>query len=318
MRNIVKHKYGSKPYNFPWFVLFISLAVLIQFLMINYKNHFEIIHSKTFTLFTAPDTIEIYKGKYWGVFTNNFTHIYWGQLVVNLFGIWLFGAYIERRIGFRKTVWLIILFSIIPSLWQLTLTTQPGIGLSGVNYALFGYILSKSHFNSDFKLRGRYILLLLMLAIIGYCYYINYTIENVFRTEAMFLGLLLGLLLGRLSELKDVSFKVIILGLVVLVSLPTLFYSPWSSEWQLYKGIVFHEKGNYRLAKKFYRTALKIDKTNLRAKNNLDLLDIDKLKVKAYKSHVAGNYDIAKKYYEKILKIDPKDIWAIENIKELP
>jgi membrane associated rhomboid family serine protease len=314
LSNIVKNKSSFKT---PWLVCYISITILAQFFLINYKDHFHSINPETFTIFGAPDTVDIYKGKYWGVFTNNFIHIYWNQLIINLIGIWLFGAFIERRSGRIKLLFLIIISSIIPSLWQLTLTAEPGIGLSGVNYALFGFILSKSQNDKKYKLKGRYLILTFMISILIYCNYINYFVEDIYRTEAMTIGLLLGIGIEKLDRSK-LNLRALILFSVCLVSISTLFYAPWSSEWQVYKGIRFHESKNYVRAKIYYRKALKIDSNNKQAIENINLLKIDELKSKAYKAHIKGKYDIAKKYYLKVLEIDPNDTWTKENLHELP
>ena len=301
----------------PWFVCYISITVIAQFFLINFKEHFSSIHPETLTLFGAPDTVSIYKGQFWGVFTNNFIHIYWDQLVINLVGLWLFGAFIERRKGALVLFGLVIFSAVITSLCQLALTTEPGIGLSGVNYALFGYILIKSKKEKEFKLRGRYLLLIFMIAILIYCNYFNFANETIFRTEAMSSGLFLGLLLGYLNKTNSV-FNLILIFVIFIFSISTLFYAPWSSEWQLYKGVKSHEAKNYIKAKVYYRKALKIDPKNQQAIDNLKLLKMDELKVKAYGFHIKKKYDIARKYYLKILEIDPKDEWTNDNIKELP
>ena len=304
-------------FNTPWFVWYISITIIAQFFLINYKDHFHTINPETFILFGAPDTVSIYDGQFWGVFTNNFIHIYWSQLLINLIGIWLFGAFIERREGVLKLLLLTFSASLIPTLWQLTLTASPGIGLSAVNYTLFGYILTKSRFDESFKLKGRYVILIFMIGLLVYLSYYNAVIEDVFKTEAMIIGILLGLLIGLLSD-KNKWLRFSILFVLFTISVSTLFYAPWSPEWLVYKGVKAHESKNYLRAIKFYKKALKIDKDNEQAQENLNLLEIDKLKIKAYKEHVAKNYDKARKIYLQIIEIEPEDEWTLTNLKELP
>jgi membrane associated rhomboid family serine protease len=304
-------------YNTPWFVWYISITIIAQFFLINYKEQFQTINPETFILFGAPDTVSIYEGQYWGVFTNNFIHIYWSQLLVNLMGIWLFGAFIERREGVLKLLLLTFTASIIPTLWQLALTASPGIGLSAVNFTLFGYILMKSRIGDAFKLKGRYLILIFMICLLAYLSYYNAFIEDVFKTEAMITGLLLGLLIGFLSD-KNKWVRFSILSFLFTISVSSLFYAPWSPEWLVYKGVRAHESKNYKRAIIYYKQALKMDKENEQAQENLDLLEIDKLKAKAYKEHIAKNYDKARKIYLQILEIEPEDEWTLTNLKELP
>lgn len=307
----------TNSYTTPWFTGYISITIIAQFLLINYKESFQTINPETFTLFGAPDAVEIYKGQFWGVFTNNFIHIYWTQLLINLAGIWFFGAFIERRIGFLKLITLLVIASIVPSLWQLSLTTEPGIGLSGVNYTLFGYILTTSLHDDRFKLKGWYYFLIFMIGVLLYCWYVNEFIEDKFRTEAMTIGFFLGLLLGKLNTLNQ-KMKFSVLSIVLILSFGTLVFAPWSSEWQLYKGIKAHESRNYKQAGYFYRKTLKIAPDNFQAQKNLNLLIIDKIKAKAYRAHIAKNYELARRYYLQILELEPEDEWAKENLKELP
>ena len=304
-------------YKTPWFVWYISVTIIAQYFLINYKENFTTINPETFTLFGAPDTVHIYEGQFWGVFTNNFIHIYWGQLVVNLIGIWFFGAFIERRLGTLRLISLMVISCVIPSLAQLALTSEPGIGLSGVNYALFGYILIRSKKGAAFKLKGQYIFLTFMLGVLAYCNYYNFFIENIFRTEAMSIGLLLGLLLGKVRYGKQINRVIIVSGISIL-AISTLFYAPWSPEWQLYKGVQCHEARDLVNAKKFYNKVLEMDADNQTAKSNLKLLRVEKLEEKAYNAHVAKKYDLARKYYLEILKEKPGDSSAKENLQELP
>ena len=309
--------FKKSEYTTPWFVWYISITIIAQFFLINYKDNFHTINPETFILFGAPDTGSIYDGQYWGIFTNNFIHIYLGQLLINLIGIWLFGAYIERREGVLKLLLLILTASLIPTLWQLTLTASPGIGLSAVNYTLFGYILIKSKTEPTFKLKGRYSILVFMVGLLAYLNYYNTYIEDIFKIEAMIIGLLLGLIIGFLST-KNKWLKFSSIFILFIISFSTLFYAPWSSEWLVFKGVKAHEAKNYKRAIKFYRQALNIDKDNLQAQQNLNLLEIDKLKAKAYKEHITKNYDKARKIYLQILEIFPEDEWTLTNLKELP
>lgn len=315
IQNKVKHSYKT-----PWFTWSIFILIILQYFIINFKESFSTINMETFKLFGAPDTVEIYQGQFWGVFTNNFIHVYWKQLFVNSVGIWFFGAFIERRIDFQRFLALIFFACIIPSLWQLTLTNEPGIGLSGVNYTLFGYLLYTSRKDDTFRFKYKFIKYFFLFFMIGeliYCNFYNFFTENIYRTEAMTAGIILGFFLGRVSNEKR-WIKYSSIALVTSISLSTLFYAPWSSEWQLYNGVKNHELKNFTKAKTYYLKALEMDPSNDVAKENLKLLKIDKLKSKAYNAHYHENYSLARQYYEEILILSPSDEWAKENLKELP
>lgn len=308
---------GKERKHIPWVVWYIVITIFAQYILINYKESIKFIDTNVFILMGAPDSVNIYKGQYWGVLTNNFLHIYLSQLIINYIGIIIFGYFIERRIGFIKFSFIVILACIIPSIIQLNLTNQPGIGLSGVNFTLFGYIISKSIKNKEFRLKWISVYLTIMVLIVLYFNIYNIYTENVYRTEAMSFGFLFGLLLGFLSNRK-IWVQSLVLFNIIFFAVSTLWYAPWSTEWQVYKGVEAHKTKQYKSAKKRYDKALKLDPNNKQALKNLELLKLDKLKLKAYKAHMKEDYQEAKEIYEEILEISPNDKWAKEGYNELP
>ncbi len=304
-------------YKTPWLVLIISSLVILNYFLINITVNFSNIDNSTFSLFGAPDTINIYQGQFWGILSNNFIHTNWAPLLFNIIGLWLFGAFIERRIGYLRFLYLLIIASIIPSLWQLTMTTEAGIGLAGVNYTLFGYILVRSKKGKAFKLEGLYYFLILMISVLIYCNYINIFEVDKYRTESMIIGFLLGLLLARIRY-GDKKKRIIIISSICLISVSTLFYAPWSSVWHVFKGIQCYEKGDVKNAKMHYNKSLKLEPRNKLALDNLRIIKIGYLIEKAYNAHLNKKYLLAKKYYLDILKIDPSNQGAKENLAALP
>ena len=302
--------------NTPWVVWYIVITVIAQFFLIKFKDDIKFIDANVFILLGAPNSVNIYAGQYWGVLTNNFLHIYLSQLITNVIAIIFFGYFVEKRIGFIKFSMIVIVGSIIPSIIQLNLANQPGIGLSAVNFTLFGYILAKSMKFEAFRMKYIKILLLLMVSIIVYFNIYNLYFEDVYRTEAMAFGLITGLIIGFTSPWK----KWIQYGMlfnIIILSILTLLYAPWSSEWLVFNGVTEHQYKNYKKAKYWYKKALKLDPSNIQAKENLELLKLDDLKLKAYKAHIKEQYFKAKIYYNQILEISPNDSWAKEGLNEL-
>ena len=313
----MENKNNTKKKYTPWVVWYIVITAIAQYAMINFREYINFVDVDIFILLGAPGSVNIYNGQYWGVLTNNFLHIYSFQLFINIIGIILFGYFIEKRIKFLKFSLIIVIASIVPSIIQLNLTNQPGIGLSSINFTLFGYILTKSFYEKTFRLKFVKIYLFAMMFIIVSCYIYNLFIEDIFRTEAMSFGFLLGILIGYLSS-KKVWLQFIILFNIMLIAIATLFYAPWSSEWQLYKGVEAHKLKRYNEAEKFYQKSLKINPQNEQSKKNIELLKLDELKWKAYKAHVKEDYVLARKIYKEILLIDPNDEWTKEAFAELP
>ena len=310
--------FKNKPlYKNPWLVLIISILVILNYFLINITVNFSDVDNYTYTLFGAPDTINIYQGQFWGILSNNYIHTKWAPLLINIVGLWLFGAFIERRIGYLRFLYLITIASIIPSLWQLTISAEPGIGLSGVNYTLFGYILVRSKKGKAFQLKGLYYFLAFMLIVLIYCNCVNIFIVDKFRTESMIIGLLLGMLLARIryGEKKK---RIAIITSIVTISISTLFFAPWSSTWQVFKGIQYYEKNDLKNARIYYKKSLEIEPRNELALENLRIIKVDLLIEKAYKAHLNKKYLLAKKYYLQIIEIEPTNQGAKENLKMLP
>lgn len=302
--------------NTPWVVWYIIITAIAQYILINYKDSINFIDANVFILLGAPDSVNIYNGQYWGVLTNNFLHLYLSQLILNCLGIIIYGYFIEKRIGFIKFSIIVVIAGIIPSIFQLNLTDQPGIGLSGINFTLFGFTISKAFIDKGYRLKWIYLYLLIMISIILYFSFYNLYVSDVYRSEAMSFGFILGLLLGYLSNKNKMS-KVTVLFIIMFLSVSTLFYAPWSSEWQVFKGYQAHKNKDFTEARNRYEKALKIDPENIQAIDNITLLKLDKLKLKAYKAFIKEDYKRAKKIYEEILQISPNDDWALNAYKEL-
>ena len=122
--------------HFPWFTtLFSVLLVGIYAVMALYSKSFTI-NQGLLEKFGAPYATQIYNGHVYGVITNNLIHLNILHLSANLLGLWLFGAFLERRIGWFKMAMLGLVCSIFGSMLQLTLTDDAGLGISS---AIFGF-----------------------------------------------------------------------------------------------------------------------------------------------------------------------------------
>jgi len=308
----------KKSYSFPWFTTLLTLVCLAIFIIFQIYKQSETPLFKAYSELGAPYAIQIYHGQHWGVITNSFIHINYTHIILNFAGLWLFGAFLERRMGFVRLFLLGLLGSIVTSSLQLGLTNDAGLGLSGVNLLLLGFILGKSLTNDEYKLKYRY--LILFLAITGLCIslYLNLYHGYFISLEAMTGGLIIGYLLGLSSNFKSkVSISIAVI-LLITCSWGSLLYAPWSAEWNYSMAYTAHDNGEIENAKKYYNEAIRINPKHSISKVNLRLIKIDELSEKALKAHQEEDYTLARSYYEKLLIIDPKNKWAKENIRKLP
>lgn len=308
-----EHKY------FPWFTTLFSLLLIGIYATMSILSGSLKIDFKWLEWFGAPYAVQIYSGHAYGVIANNLIHVSLFHLLVNLTGLWLFGAFLERRIGWFKTAAFGLVSSVFGSMIQLALTNDAGLGISSALFGFYTLILIMSFRDGRFKMKfiygfGTLLLVFLILMIIN-----NQLFGEEIAVEAKIGGILWGLLMGvsqRESAIKWQLLLVLLLPFLLVTS--TLLYAPWSSQWQCTKGIYYHKKQDLTAAEKHYQTALKIDAGNQLARENYNLIRIDRLSVLAYNAHKDGEYTTARRYYLRILALKKNDRWALDNLKELP
>ena len=309
---------NTQKYKFPWFTSLLTLTSIALYIAMAWFSGSVKIEPYLFEKFGAPYAIQIYQGQYWGVIVNSLIHAFPEHLVLNIIGLWVFGAFLERRIGWLRLFVFGLITSTVTSIVQLTLSNDAGLGLSGVNYALFGLTLMLSFKNSYYRIKGIYIFATIMFGLLIFCWYKNINDHWFVGMEALYTGLFWGLLVGLVSRWNKPLIKFSVLSIPFLILASTLFYAPWSTMWQTYMGIEEHNIGGFEKAKKYYAKAIALDPSNKIALENIKLIQVEKLSQKAYDAHQREDYINAYKYYLEILAIDPTNSWARTNIKELP
>lgn len=273
---------------------------------------------ETFTKFGAPSALEIYDGQFWGVLTNSFVHNNVFLLILNLIALWFFGAFIERRSGFIVLFLTGILASIISSTFQLLIRDDPGIGLSGANYFLFGFIIIRSIKDRRYLFPLRFISLFIALGTIMICRILNTFYSFNIGLESIVLGLAAGGLTGFVSTLKPKWIKFVYGFAFITTMVYCTTHAYWSSEWNTVQGIHAHDHADLIKAEKFYSEALRINPKNENARENRMLVRIDLLSEKAFNLHQKGKYIEAGNVYQKILQLEPSNKWAKEQMDALP
>ena len=301
----------------PYFTALLSISCCVLYIL--FLNYHTSLDAKTvYSQFGAPYAIQIYQGQYWGVFTNSFLHTNLYHLIINLSALWIMGAFIERRIGIFNFVLLGLYASIVTSIAQLTLSDDAGIGLTGVNYFFLAYIFVKSLSDERFNLRAKYMYLAVAIFGILFAYYLNSSKFFNIGIEAMIAGIAYGAFTA-LTTLSEKKWAPVVFSILILMSSSiTLFFSPWSAEWNYFKGYSAPAKGNYKEAKEFYVRAIEIDPGHKTSLENLKYISIDEISDMALEAHKEENYLLARKLYERVLKLDPSNQWAKENMAKLP
>lgn len=263
----------------------------------------------------APDAIHIYSGEIWGIFTNSFTHSSFVLLLLNSLGLWILGAFFERRSGWFKLFLLGSFASIVCSAIQMSISGDPGLGMTAVNYYMLGYLYIYSIRNKNyyFPLRN----LALALGVLGPIIALisnRYFNANI-GLESIIAGFTLGVLFGLISSKL---IRGMIAAILILFSLGSLFYAPWNAQWNFTKAIQHHAEHEINHAEYFYEQTLAINPEHKDAKRNLTQLTIDRLADQAYELHLKEEYRAAGEKYREILQIDPENKWAKEQLSKLP
>ena len=312
----MKYLFNHKKY--PAFITLLSLVTISFYVFMGYLSGSFHISYHLFEKFGAPYAIQIYQGQYWGVIVNSLIHSFPLHLIINLLGLWVFGAFLERRIGWWRIFIFGLISSIFTSLVQLSLTNDAGLGLSGVNYAMFGLIFVLALRNETYRMSYHLPITLFMIFFIAFSLLMNIYAKWYIGIEAQLSGLFWGILIGICGKIKNKLLKYTTSTIPFLLSVSTLFYAPWSSMWQCSEGITLHESEDIEHALEHYELALKIDPDNTVALMNIKLIKINDLSNEAYLAHTEGRFVDAHKYYLKILAIEKNNGWARTNMKALP
>ena len=303
-----------KQARFTFVILLHSLIVLVG---IHIFKTGEIVSNEILTYFGAPVAIDIYNFHYWGIVTNSFVHYEIGHFLLNAISLLLLGTYLERRIGTKNFILFGLIASTISSAFQLAFSNDAGIGLSGVNYAFFGFIFTKTFIDIRFRIVTKNIALVVMLAFIPFCEYMNRFGNWNVASIALISGFAVGGLVAFFDSQYSKIVKVSLISLLIF-SAVSVVYTPWSAQWNCAKGISWHEKGETKKAKAYYLNAIYFDATSLCGNDNYKIIRVDELSAKAFSAHNRGDYLKARYFYEEILKIDTENSWAKNNIKRLP
>ncbi len=139
-------------------------------------------------------------GEVWRLVTPIFVHLSFVHILFNMWWLLDLGSVIESRIGTARFATLVLLTAALSNAAQYVLTGSPYFGgMSGVLYALFGYIWVRSRMDPSMGLavpRGTIVVLLLWLAL-GFTGWVG-PVANFAHLG----GLISGALLGALAALR--------------------------------------------------------------------------------------------------------------------
>lgn len=174
--------------------------------------------------------------KGWGLLGSIFIHAGVLHLMFNCYWVWLFGRLMERELGSLRFLLFFLGTAVFSSIAELAWAGQPGVGMSGVAYALFGFLLVNPSRHADFRrvLSGN--IRLLMLGWLVACFVLTYTgvlnVANFAHLGGFVSGGLVGAAWYRNRWQERARATCVLLGAAALV---VAFWAPWQPAWQIGK-----------------------------------------------------------------------------------
>ena len=265
----------------------------------------------------APNVIEIFNGSYWGLITTNFLHTQIWHIAFNLYWLWILGKKVEFETTKTFYILFIISAALVSSLSQIGFADTSGIGLSGIGYALFGFIFIKNKTTESYKnyLDKRTINLFLFWLVI--CLFLTHTNMLIVGNAAHIGGLLWGITLAYISKFKNYKQWAIGFSLICIL-FSSIFLNPFSISWLSHQAYELHKNQKIDKAIIIYKKILSRDPKSEFAKVNLKQLEITSLQKKSFDLHKALKYNEARKIYNEILILDSSNQWAKDNLNKLP
>ena len=231
----------------------------------------------------------------------------------NLYWFWILGKKVEQEEGKAPFLFILLSAALISSLAQLAFSDSTGVGLSGIVYALVGFIYLKAKKTTAYKnfLPPTTINIFIFWLIL--CFILTRTGSWEIGNAAHIGGLIWGLILGFIPTQETIKKWAIGLGYItILVFL--ILYSPLSTAFLTYKAFKYHDAQDIENAIQTYQQILKIDPDSEMANINLRQLQIFRMEGQAIEHQSNGEYEQARKIYNEILKLDHQNELANKNL----
>ena len=180
-----------------------------------------------------PSSIIIWSGAYWGLLTSAFVHFDIWHVLFNMWWLRDFGTLLEPTLGRSKYVLFVIVSAVVSSGAELAVTSQTGVGFSGVVYAMFGYVLAARHTQPLYQRILTKQTTVWLLGWLILCIVLTYTGVWRVANAAHIGGFLFGYCLSNAFTVRvRVSLNKIVLSAMIALTVLSAVYMPWSDTWK--------------------------------------------------------------------------------------
>ncbi len=257
----------------------------------------------------APSAAAIWDGAIWGLISSSFVHLAIWHLVFNLYWFWILGRKVEFEMGRGFTLGLLLSAAFAAGVGELAAADTTGIGLSGVVYALVGFLVVSARYDSRF--RGFLAPRLVRLFMVWLLLCVVLTVSEVFPVgnAGHFAGLGWGAFVAWLQTkrpLRRYGLGALVLG---VLSVP-VWWAPWSVGWLSSRAYALHAANQLGKAKPYYRLILERDSANQFAQANLKMIKVFELSKQAQQAYEQGQLARGQQLCQQILQLEPANDWA--------
>ncbi len=141
---------------------------------------------------------EIMSGQIWRLVTPIFIHFHIFHIVFNMLWLWDLGGTVERIQGSRILLMLVLISGILSNVGQHLFTGPLFGGMSGVVYALLGYVWMQGLFNPRFYASLNKAIVVMMLVWFVICWIgIIGNVANIAHTVGLVVGVVWGYLYAK-------------------------------------------------------------------------------------------------------------------------
>ena len=212
----------------PWLTLVTMLVVIGVFFDIVLRPEKDLLEN--LTRWGVVGGEEIWRGRFWGLFTSSVVHVEVIHLCFNVYWLWVLGSRLEQAIGSLRWLALVLSASFVSSASQLAASGQTGIGFSGVAYAFFGFMwVARSRFRRFDQLLDVRTIAIFVVWLFVCIWFTVMGIMNV-ANFAHFGGLVFGATAGAVYLRSFQQVAIAGVGLWVSMAVLVLFWCPWSRE----------------------------------------------------------------------------------------
>lgn len=170
--------------------------------------------------------------RWWALIGTVFLHKDILHLLFNAYWFWIFGRLIERELGLARYLGLFLAGAWIGSAAEFAWSGDLGIGLSGVVYAYFGFLLINRRQHPDFAAVLPMGTVQLLIAWLVLCFPLTYLGVLRVANLAHLGGLVAGGVVGGMSDSHFWRGRARWAALLLVVlSIVPLVWAPWQEKW---------------------------------------------------------------------------------------